>query len=229
MSVKPTNEGKCFVCEERITHMAATKHVGPCVEKAAKGKNDQTIYLIKVAGGSQFWMYIEMQAKATLSDLDEFLRQKWVECCGHLSSFDIRGQVFYSDPEGDEQSMDHAVSGLFEDGMRWTYEYDFGSTTEVAGTILSVRQGHIDGLVRLVARNYMPHQSCEDCDAPAEAVCSQCEEYVCEDCAEDHECGEEALLSVCNSPRVGVCAYEGLSDDDYELEEPVIRPLSKLH
>lgn len=221
MSVKPTNEGKCFVCDERITHMAATRHMTPCIEKhSVNEKKDQTIYLMKIAGGSKFWMYVEMQGKATLADLDEFLRQKWLECCGHLSVFNVRGNEYYSDPsEPGDESMDHAIAGIFEDGIRWTYEYDFGSTTELTGTVLSVRQGHMADLIRRIARNYMPHETCEDCDAPAEAVCSSCSEFVCEDCAEDHECGEEMLLSVANSPRMGVCAYEGISDDDYELEE----------
>lgn len=222
MSVKPTNEGKCFVCNEHLTHMAATKHVGPCIEEAMvhEAHKDQTIYLMKIAGASQYWMYIEVQAKATLADIDDFLRQKWLECCGHLSMFDVRGTAYYSDPsEPNDLTMDHAIGGIFESGMRWTYEYDFENSTELTGTVLSVRQGHIDTLVRRVARNYMPHESCEDCDALAEAVCSVCDEFVCEDCADDHKCGEQALLSTCNSPRVGVCAYEGLNDDDFELEE----------
>lgn len=220
MSVKPKNEGKCFVCQNRISHMAATRHMEPCLEKAsAHEKKDQKIYLLKASGGPSFWMYIEVQEKATLTDLDQFLRQKWMECCGHLSTFDIRGQQYFSHPEGDENSMDYAVGKILEPGMRWSYEYDFGSTTEVEGTVLSVRTGHIETMVKRVARNYMPHFECEDCDARAEAICSECGETVCEDCAEDHECGEEMLLSTCNSPRMGMCGFEGENDDDFELEE----------
>ena len=33
--------------------------------------------------------------------------------------------------------------------------------------------------------------------------------WLCEDCAKTHECGEEMLLPVCNSPRLGVCGYCG--------------------
>jgi len=35
-----------------------------------------------------------MPARATLTDLDGFLRDIWLECCGHLSAFDI-GTVRY--------------------------------------------------------------------------------------------------------------------------------------
>lgn len=32
---------------------------------------------------------------------------------------------------------------------------------------------------------------------------------LCDTCAESYECGEEMLLPVVNSPRVGMCAYDG--------------------
>ncbi len=50
-----------------------------------------------------------MNAGATLADLDDFLRGIWLECCGHLSSFDIEG-VTYTVP--------HYGEPLFERGIR---------------------------------------------------------------------------------------------------------------
>jgi hypothetical protein len=35
------------------------------------------------------------------------------------------------------------------------------------------------------------------------------EGWLCDECAVGHECGEEMLLPVVNSPRVGVCGYVG--------------------
>jgi hypothetical protein len=32
---------------------------------------------------------------------------------------------------------------------------------------------------------------------------------LCEDCAHTHACDECMQLRVCNSPRMGVCGYEG--------------------
>jgi hypothetical protein len=43
-----------------------------------------------------------------------------------------------------------------------------------------------------------PLISCEVCGKPATEVC-----------AGEHECGEEMLLPVVNSPRVGMCGYTG--------------------
>lgn len=33
--------------------------------------------------------------------------------------------------------------------------------------------------------------------------------FLCEECIEDHDCDEEMFLDVCNSPRMGVCGYNG--------------------
>ena len=44
-------------------------------------------------------------------------------------------------------------------------------------------------------------------------VCTLCickrEGLLCKKCAKKYECDEDILLPVCNSPRMGVCGYEG--------------------
>ncbi len=65
----------------------------------------------------------------------------------------------------------------------------------------------------VLSRNEAPVIVCQSCGKPATQVCSQCvydgEGWLCEECAEDHECGEEMFLPVVNSPRVGMCGYTG--------------------
>ncbi len=67
--------------------------------------------------------------------------------------------------------------------------------------------------VELLAHNVLPEIPCDVCGKPATQICSQCiyEEggQLCEACAEQHECGEEMLLPVINSPRMGMCGYDG--------------------
>jgi hypothetical protein len=47
----------------------------------------------------------------------------------------------------------------------------------------------------------------------ATAVCAQClyesKGFCCGAHAPDHDCGEDMLLPVVNSPRMGVCGYSG--------------------
>jgi hypothetical protein len=39
-------------------------------------------------------MNVEMKARSTLEELDDFLRGEWLECCGHLSDFEIGGTTY---------------------------------------------------------------------------------------------------------------------------------------
>lgn len=44
------------------------------------------------------------------------------------------------------------------------------------------------------------------------------EGYYCKECAPKHECGEQMMLPVLNSPRTGVCGYDGefeWGEEDY--------------
>ena len=50
-------------------------------------------------------------------------------------------------------------------------------------------------------------------------VYGECEDFVCDQCLESHECGEEMVLDVVNSPRMGVCGYVGPDTaDDWALK-----------
>jgi hypothetical protein len=40
-------------------------------------------------------------------------------------------------------------------------------------------------------------------------MCVECESFVCDQCQNSHECGEEMIMPVVNSPRMGVCGYAG--------------------
>lgn len=52
--------------------------------------------------GKDYWLFIEMNEKATLRDLDMFLRDIWLECCGHLSAFNIEGVSYELDLDDDD-------------------------------------------------------------------------------------------------------------------------------
>jgi hypothetical protein len=56
---------------------------------------------------------------------------------------------------------------------------------------------------------------CSACTKAATQICLQCAEVgageFCDACAGQHDCGEEMLLPLVNSPRTGVCGYCGPS------------------
>ena len=110
--------------------------------------------------------------------------------------------------------MDVRLDEVLNPGQACSYEYDFGSTTELTLKVISEREVQAkEKAIQVLARNTPPAILCEVCGKSATEVCSQCifdnKGWLCDDCEEDHECGEEMLLPVVNSPRVGMCAYTG--------------------
>ena len=122
-----------------------------------------------------------MQANEWLSSLDGFLREIWVECCCHLSEFEIAGRRYVSDDKrgffyGDND-MYISLDSVLAPGMTFIYRYDFGSTTPLKIEVKSKRLGyignseHVPGrlcygdAVRLLSRNDVT----EVCDVCGEA------------------------------------------------------------
>src|SRR5438045_3051287 len=46
-----------------------------------------------------YWLHLEAGPTATLEDLDLYLRRIWLECCGHLSAFQINGVRYAAVPD----------------------------------------------------------------------------------------------------------------------------------
>ena len=135
-----------------------------------------------------YWLHIEIPAKATLEDLDSFLRAIWLECCGHLSSFEIAGESFISEKiEPGDRSMNIALEKVMAPGMKFEYIYDFGTSTELSIKVISARKGLAQGKeVRIMARNDPPEINCDVCGKPATGICCVCSDEdtgrVCEEC-----------------------------------------------
>ena len=172
-----------------------------------------------------FWLHLEAKAKASLADLDDFLREVWLECCGHMSAFDIGGASFDSSGKGGmvwgdedsaarEEAMAVPLGHVLRLGLKFRYQYDFGSTTELALRVIGELESNAGKEpVRLLARNNPPPFVCDECGMPAAHICTDCAGsgggWLCAACVSEHGCGEEMLLPVVNSPRVGVCGYTG--------------------
>jgi len=220
-----TTKGTCQLCQTVLSKSGMTRHLGTCLQKAAdttstqKAKKAIKLLHLQVEGRGQpqYWMHLELPADATLETLDAFLRSTWLECCGHMSKFDIGGVSYssYPDPEFGDKSMRAKVGTVLSPGGQFFHEYDFGTTTELRLKVVAERQGQAKGKsVGILARNEPPQIVCKECGKPATEVCTECiyDEgggWLCETCAGEHECGEDMLLPVANSPRVGMCGYAG--------------------
>jgi hypothetical protein len=204
----------------------ARKEANDALKAKASGKmQNQTIFHLQIEGLylPMYWLHIEIPSNAKLKDLDRFLRAIWLECCGHLSSFEISGQSFLSERfERGDRSMMIALEKVMSPGMRFEHIYDFGTSTELLIKVVSERMGLVQdkdrkGPVRIMARNEPPDIRCDVCGKPATSICCVCSDEgsgnLCDECGKKHECGEDMLLPVVNSPRAGMCGYTGDSYD----------------
>ena len=226
MSRRQISRGTCVFCKKAYAKTGMSRHLKACkARKAAIAAEDANgapttrLFHLAVAGtyASDYWLHLEMSANATLYDLDQFLRDIWLECCGHLSMFEIMGKRFMSTVfdswwEEDERDMNSKLVQVLTPGLKFSHEYDFGTPTNLTLQVVSERQGamHEDELIHILARNEPPDWRCEVCGEPATCICVFCDyTFLCDKCIETHSCGEEGLLPVVNSPRMGMCGYTG--------------------
>src|SRR5947209_18333188 len=107
IKVRPTYPGLCKFCRGEFEKAKMSQHLKNCkararmeaeTAKSPKGKKflRTKLFHIVLEGkyNPQYWMHIEMPAEAQLIHLDDFIRAAWVECCDHLSAFQI-GEFYY--------------------------------------------------------------------------------------------------------------------------------------
>jgi hypothetical protein len=165
------------------------RHLRVCREKHAPNslpgrlKDRQVSVFHVMAEGRyapEYWMHFEVPAVASLADVDHFLRETWLECCGHLSAFSIHGKEYLSDTDDgydDEnvEDMDLPIGAVLKRGNKFHHLYDLGTATELNLKIVSRREAPVrNRRIKLLARNEPPAIPCEACGAVAVWVCSQC-------------------------------------------------------
>jgi len=241
-----------------------SRHLKSCLSKNPPKGKPKPGYMVTVTGAHApaYWMHMAIRADATFEDLDCFLRDIWLECCGHISQFSIgEWDLVSHGPTGDpdegvdwqgpseqdmlitalerlgvpksqiesglaalppprrETHMGVPVADLLKPKLNFRHEYDFGSTTALKlRVVCEIEMAFGRYGIVLLARNEPPEIPCEDCGKLATRVCCEClwdgRGWVCAKCAPNHECGDEMLLPVVNSPRVGVCGFTGGYDPD---------------
>jgi hypothetical protein len=229
MSQSKQSHGACAFCGREMTKAGLSRHLKTCTQRQAaikaaesteKAGQQQRLYHLQIqdAGSPDFWLHIEMNGTATLKDLDRYLRAIWLECCGHLSQFSVGGW------SGDEIAMSRKIERVLEPGVELTHIYDFGTSSETLVKAVDVRMGQplTRHPIYLMARNHMPEAVCAECAEPAGWMCMECliesGEWttLCEKHAAEHP--HEAYgepIALVNSPRLGMCGYDGPAEPPY--------------
>jgi hypothetical protein len=225
------SKGRCTFCHRELSKASMTRHLASCEQRVAlqaeagshqKAQKTKAFHLV-VQGYRlpMYWMHLQVTAGTTLATVDRFLRDTWLECCGHLSVFRIGGCNYYVDVDQNaywwdrrRKNMQVKLEEVLSPGQTCSYEYDFGSTTELLVKVLSEYEVDMKGkVIQILARNSLPTIPCDGCGEPATSFCTHCiyedKGYLCDACAKQHVCSEKRLLPLINSPRAGVCGYTG--------------------
>ncbi|MBD1855962.1 MULTISPECIES: hypothetical protein [Leptolyngbya] len=221
------SKGTCAYCGKEWSKSGITKHLTTCPQRqdaiaTTEGKkgNSESLYHLRVQDTyrSEFWLDLEMRGSKTLQDLDNYLRAIWLECCGHMSQFSL-GRGFER-----EVGMRRKISDAFQKSDELTHIYDFGTSSETQVRCVGVREGKptTTKAIVLMARNKMPEYPCMDCEEISTHLCMECliedqlSGTLCDKHAKSHphhNYGEPTELV--NSPRMGMCGYDGPADPPY--------------
>ena len=163
---RPRTRGTCALCGYESSKAGLTRHLKTCpaAHDAARGRAAKVWQLrVEDAYSAPYWLDVELKASATLADLDTLLREVWLECCGHLSAFEIDRERYGGShgldaPGGffdlGEKSLNVKIGDVLAPNLKFTHEYDFGSTTELTLRVTGEREGRIGPApLRLLARN----------------------------------------------------------------------------
>ena len=206
------SEGRCRYCNQLFSKRTISNHLAKHLaenEKLAPAEVAQYYCHVKVEADEMF-LHLLLKYGTKMKKVDKFLRGIWLECCGHMSEFYLKGI---------KVKMSEEVQFVFEPRAKITHDYDFGTTTRVSITGLKHYQLNPNEDIILLSRNEPIKLMCATCKTESDVnLCSTCNwekySFFCKKCSKKHEkvCDDFAdysCMPVVNSPRMGQCGYTG--------------------
>ncbi|MBL7814257.1 MAG: hypothetical protein JNL70_04550 [Saprospiraceae bacterium] len=89
---KLVSEGKCAYCTQTVKKSSISKHLDGHLQTLATQKPSRERAFHVQVEADKYFLNLLIDADAPLNYLDDFLRAIWLECCGHMSSFNERGK-----------------------------------------------------------------------------------------------------------------------------------------
>ena len=220
-------KGKCYCCDKELTERTIKRHIKNCpnIKKVIsdeiiadkKTRNQFIISMKDKYNKNTYCIYLSIDENLQLQHLDKFIRDVWVECCGHLSSFYI-DEMKYDDNRNELYQMNVKLKEVLSVGQKFEYEYDFGDTTYIILEVVDkIEVSTKHSQIEILARNNENYYTCSKCGEKAQYYQYETNKFLCEKCADelDEDEFEELYGDYFNSPRDCVCGYVG--DKDAEL------------
>lgn len=204
----------CRICNKEYSDIL--EHISEC-SKTLENKKGTDNFLLEIisADCSKYWLYILVPANFELKKLDNFLRGIWLECCDHLSKFEIDGMEYFSNGK----KMKYCMDQILDIDSEFLYEYDMGDTTRINITVIDSIIAK-NNKINILSRNTEPYYKCCDCGKyNSTKICYLCCKTFCEKYfnSESHECDiydelsdssndeNNMLVGMVNSPRRSGC------------------------
>lgn len=217
-------QGICAYCKMEIPKntRSISKHISEC-NGAGISKTDNPVHhmvlIIEGKYNPDYWLVIKAKSALSMKIIDRFIRDIWVECCGHMSAFSYGHSKI---------GMSQKIYQAFGRAHKIDYIYDYGSSTELFLSLIGELEENNENDIQVLMRNKEINYKCSYCDSKATAICPFCmhedQGLLCESCIESHECvineGDDVLLPLVNSPRAGECGYTGYEEKDVKKYFP---------
>lgn len=202
------SEGKCIFCDKTFTKAGINRHLQKHLAEKNLQNTSGKSFLLKIEldprwGSAPYFLSLWIDGETTMETLDDFLRDIWLECCGHMSAFVNPAQArrhggmfgmmdaYALLDEGRIKEYEKAMEALkgevplsrkakkvFYKDLKLQYQYDFGSTTELQVAVVNEYPIKADQEIVLLSRNEPLGQKCEKCEKnTAVILCSVCYGY----------------------------------------------------
>ena len=78
--------GNCYICGKELSKAGVKKHLAVHQHNGPEAGEECVLLKIEGAYYKDYWLFLDIPLTATLDGLDRFLREIWLECCGHMSA-----------------------------------------------------------------------------------------------------------------------------------------------
>ena len=100
------SKGRCKYFNAEYTKVGMVRHTVACKERVKEIRKVTGIKLcgyftLSITGkyDRDYWLIIECKENTLLQELDQFLRDIWLECCGHMSIFNTNVHPRHPTPQ----------------------------------------------------------------------------------------------------------------------------------
>ena len=221
MQEKIKSEGKCLFCGKTFTKAGINRHLVTHLNEKIENEKPGTSFLVKIESDKQwssapYFLSLWVDCATTMQSIDKFLRDIWLECCGHMSAFrnpkmkKNAGGMFAAmeayeylergnrakyekimEEVAGEVPMSRKAKDVFYKGLVLDYVYDFGSSTYLTLTVVDKYPIKAEKRIVLLSRNEPLEIMCCSCKkVPATQICTVCmyesDAEFCEKCAKKH-------------------------------------------